>query len=243
MGLGDFIFILMIFGIPVGVIIYVIYVIYDHVTLPKRRAKIYAESAEIFKRKQEEEWQKEQEVEKIFNEVYRDQTEFLFSGHPEVLRWWLKASTDPRDANLVAIERKYYKTKSQEVGRILLDDNGNVIKWDPIGGLYEEKGLLFPIEPASEATLEQNVRIEKIGAMLKDNDNIRKYCDLVSSQLLEDDMQAFNACEGLKCSAERFKAEYYDDSWISAWKVALTNEFNARNVEYKGDGIFMLTAV
>lgn len=153
------------------------------------------------------------------------QLDALFKEYPEVEYW---AGTD---CSHISIN---HKKKGYVFGHAVIEDT-QIVGWESSDGK-----MIFE---RVNRSLEEQVKIDKIEAMLKDNDKIRKYCDLVAEQLLEDDTQAFNALEGLGCRQQRFDAEYYDESWIKAWETALLHEFSAKRVEYKGEGVFWLEAI
>lgn len=187
--------------------------------------------AEERKKAEEKKLAKEKENQE-FIEKYGDEVKALFEDYPEVTfccifgQDYVKIHVKGRDEKV-----------SVYIGRIVLKD-GKVALWAD-----ESSSLRYEVVPEDKKHLADKVKVAKLKDMLKDNDKIRKYCDIVASQLLENDRQAFNALEGLGYKQERFEAEFYDESWIEAWQKALLTEFSAKSVEYKGNGLFMLTAI
>ena len=167
-----------------------------------------------------------------FIEKYGDEIEALFEDYPETSLCTIFS----QDRVRIYVKNRDEKI-SAHIGRIVLKD-GKVAAWAD-----KSSSLRYEVVPEDKKHLADKVKVAKLKDMLKDNDKIRKYCDIVASQLLENDRQAFNALEGLGYKKERFEAEFYDESWIEAWQKALLTEFSAKSVEYKGDGLFMLTAI
>lgn len=166
-----------------------------------------------------------------FRKKFEDEVAALFREYPEVI------SYEGFTKESAPIQIKTKKGTETLSGFLSIKDE-HVVGW-----LSSDGELEYKFVDEESTILADKVKVAKIEAMLKDNDKVRKYCDVVASQLLDDDRQAFNALEGLGYKKERFEAEFYDDTWIKAWEIALKSEFSAKSVEYKGEGIFMLTAI
>lgn len=168
----------------------------------------------------------EQIRKELFLENYSARLDDLFEDHPKVLAW---GGDSEKDVTLS------YGTKRPRLihGHLVLDDMGEILCWESDDGIIKCE--------RKRPTLTLQKKIAQITAMLRDNEDLSKYCELVADSLLEEGKCVFNALYALNMKEDLF-AEKYAGEWVDAWIGALLEEFQAKSAEPSGTGTFVLEA-
>lgn len=186
-----------------------------------RRTVSEERRAAIERRRHSEQLRKE-----LFLENYSDRLDDLFEDYPKVLAW---GGTSEKDITV-----SYGDKRPRLVhGHLVLDDMGEILFWESNDGIIKCK--------RKRPTLPLQKKIAQITAMLRDNEALSKYCELVADSLLEEGRCVFNAIYALNMK-EDFFSEKYAGEWVDAWIGALLEEFQAKSAEPAGIGVFMLEA-
>ena len=168
-----------------------------------------------------------------FHEEYDERIRKFFEGHPEVVSW----GTDSLSKATITFKAKsgFY----HEIGRFVLDSDGEIERWEST----ERRGISLN---RVNYTLSEEMLVSQIKGLLTDNEDASKYCEQVASTLLEDGSCIFNAPFGLHLKDKEFAARYHSKEWLNAWELALTEEFQSKEVcrdEKAGIGCFRLQAI
>lgn len=165
-----------------------------------------------------------------FHSLYDKEIDKFFAEHPDILHW----EGHSPDSLWVTIPVKDRRKLYSFSGHLILDEAGRILR-------FEDESGNFVLERVDE-TLQDEVRIADLANnVLVDNEHARKYCEDMSSLLLDKGSAVFNApiavfgSDGKEQAAEeearkKFSERYYDESWIYAWKKALERVFSISEV-------------
>lgn len=181
-------------------------------------------------RKERERAQKIAEDHKLF-EAYAPEIARLFAEYPEVLDW----KGDSMSLLWVMVKRKEDKRPFSILGRIVLDDKGDILRFEERGGniVFKEMSPSLPTE----------LRKNQLLGLLRDSIDMSRYCEQVSATMLEEGECVFNAPYGLKANDTEYMNRYGSEEWVAAWILALKEEFQSRAVVSEGKGLFRMEAM
>lgn len=164
-------------------------------------------------------------------EAYAPEIGRLFSEYPEVLDW----NGESMDLLWLMIQRKEDHRPFSIIGRIILDADGNILRFEERGGniVFEEMSPSLPVE----------MRKSQLTGLLRDSDEMARYCEQVAATLLEEGTCVFNAPFGLKANESEYMSRYGSRDWVEAWTLALSEEFQAKTIIPQGKGCFRMEAI
>jgi len=185
---------------------------------------------QLFRQKIEEEALHRREQHLLFEALAPDITR-MFEEYPKVKDWY----GDSFDFIVVTVPLSDGFPRSH-AGRIVLDDNGDIDRWEE----YSPGHMVFKrVTP----TLSEEKRVSQLTAMLADSDSLSRYCEQVAATLLEEGSCVFNAPFSLNVKDAEYNKRYGSPEWEAAWISALKSEFQASEVIAKGNGCFQMTAM
>lgn len=166
-----------------------------------------------------------------FHARYGVEASRFFDEYPNVIRW----GGDGLEKVTVTLKEKNGFRLVH--GSFLKDEDGYLEKFISNDGTLTLKKV--------NKSLRSEMLISQIKGLLKDNEDVSRYCEQISATLIEDDSCIFNAPYGLHMKDTEFSERYGSLEWKNAWEMALKSELpvgKAEASENVGIGCFMLFA-
>ena len=172
-----------------------------------------------------------------FRAEYEDLINRFFEEHPSVIRWW----GDSLSCITVLVKRSQMNVEL--TGHFEVSDDGELTSFEQHYGPWGvDHFTLF--KRKAPADIPQEMLVNQLAGLLKDDEAVAKYCDQVAATLLDEGHCVFNVPVGLRISESEYKDRYYNEDWENAWKTALSGEFQVKSVDVSEDktGCYRLTA-
>lgn len=161
----------------------------------------------------------------------QEKAEEFFALFPKVITWGM---TSPEFLLVTTLGKN---GAFSDEGRLIID-KGEIVGFESFN---KRTTLTRPKESIPKDLLAAQIR-----AMLKDSEQVARYCEQVGYTLLEEQTCIFNAPYGLHMKPKVFEERWAGPEWMAAWEDALAKEFHAKEVkadEKAGIGCFKLQAI